>query len=235
MQKENTFIINLGGSLIVPDEVDVNFLKSFREIIIQQIEDKNQKFVFITGGGKICRKYNLAAESIANDLTDEDKDWLGIHATRLNAHLIRTIFRNYAYPRINTNPHDLEDFYKCKEPIIIAAGWRPGFSTDYDAVLLAKYLGIGKIINLSNIDYIYDKDPNEFPEAKKVEEISWDELQKMTVTEWSPGMNAPFDPVATKFANEENLELVTMSGRNLDNFKNYLNSEKFEGSVVKNG
>ena len=234
LQKENAFIINLGGSLIVPEQVDVNFLKKFRKIIIEQIEKKDQKFVFIAGGGKICRNYNQAAENIADDITDEDKDWLGIHATRLNAHLIRTIFRNYAYPRINTNPHDLEDFYKCKESIIIAAGWRPGFSTDYDSALLAKYLGISKIVNLSNIDYIYNKDPNKFSDAKKVDEMSWGELQAMIGDEWQPGMNTPFDPVAIKFANEENLELVTMSGKNLENFKNYLNGDKFEGSVVKN-
>ncbi|MCK4635390.1 MAG: UMP kinase [Methylococcales bacterium] len=235
MQKENTFVVNLGGSIIVPEEIDGKFLKEFRDIIVKQIEEKDQKFVFITGGGKTARNYASVAGEISEHVTNEDKDWLGIHATRLNAHLVRTIFRDYAYPRINTNPHDLEDFYKCKEPIIIAAGWRPGFSTDYDTALLAKYLEIGKMINLSNIDYIYDKDPNKFSDAKKLDELSWNELQNMIDNKWTPGMNAPFDPVAIKFSNEENLELITMNGRNLENLKNYLNGDKFEGSVVKNG
>ena len=62
----------------------------------------------------------------------------------MNAHFIRTIFRENAHPRINKNPHDLEDFYDFKENILVAAGWRPGFSTDFDAVILAKYLGIKK-------------------------------------------------------------------------------------------
>jgi uridylate kinase len=148
--------------------------------------------------------------------------------------LVRTIFRDYAYPRINTNPHDLEDFSKCKEPIIIAAGWRPGFSTDYDSALLAKYLEINKIINLSNIDYIYDKDPKKFPNAKKIEQISWNDLQNMLEKKWTPGMNVPFDPVAVDFANKENLELVTMSGKDLENLENYLNGKEFKGSTVKN-
>lgn len=234
MQKENTFVVNLGGSIVVPDKIDVEFLKEFKDLIIEQIKEKDQKFVFIIGGGKTARRYAEAAGEISEHVTDEDKDWLGIHTTRLNAHLVRTIFREYAYPRINTNPHDLEDFYKCKEPIMIAAGWRPGFSTDYDSALLAKYLDIKRMINLSNIDYIYDKDPKKFPDAKKLDELSWDDLQGMIDTKWTPGMNAPFDPVAIKFSNEENLELVTMNGKNLENIKNYLNGEEFEGSVVKN-
>ncbi|MEA3496307.1 MAG: UMP kinase, partial [Bacteroidota bacterium] len=205
MQKKNTFIINLGGSLIVPEQIDVDFLKKFRKIIIDQIEERDQKFVLTTGGGKTCRRYNESAEAIADGLTAEDKDWLGIHATRLNGHLIRTIFRDYAYPRINTNPHDLEDFYKSKEPIMIAAGWRPGRSTDYATALLAKYLGIKKIINLSNIDYIYDKDPNKFPDAQKVNKMSWKDLRAMIGDDWVPGMHAPFDPVASQLADEENL------------------------------
>jgi len=231
---KNTYIINLGGSLIVPDDIDIDFLSKFRTLIISQIKERGARFVFITGGGKTARHYAQAAEKITNEVTDEDKDWLGIHATRLNAHLIRTIFRDYAHPRINTNPHDLEDFFQCKDPIMIAAGWRPGFSTDYDTTLLARYLGIKKIINLSNIDYIYDKDPKKFPDAVKLDEISWEEFQKINVKDWSPGLNAPFDPVAAEYAKREDIEAVTLNGANLENLEAYLNGEKFEGTLIKN-
>lgn len=233
MNNDNTYIINLGGSIIVPDDIDVEFLTKFRDLIIEHIA-KGQRFLLITGGGKTCRKYQNAAGKIDPTLSDEDKDWLGIHTTRLNGHLIRTIFKKYAYPRINTNPNDLEDFYQCKEPIMIAAGWRPGFSTDYDTVLLAKYLGIKKIVNLSNIDYIYDKDPKKSPDAERVEEVSWKAFREMIGDKWEPGMNAPFDPVASKLADHENLEVVTMGGSDLENLNKYLSDEKFEGSVIRN-
>lgn len=234
MDARKTFIVNLGGSLIVPDEINVEFLKEFRTLILKQIEEKGQRFVFITGGGKTCRRYAHAAGEVSEDVNDEDKDWLGIHATRLNAHLIRTIFRDQAHPRINTNPHDLEDFHQCTQPVMIAAGWKPGFSTDYDTALLARYLGIKKVVNLSNIDYVYDKDPKEFPDAQKIEEMSWGEYRAMTTEEWTPGMNAPFDPVAAKFAEKEDLEAVTLNGANLENLAAYLNDEKFEGTLIKN-
>ncbi|MFA7209222.1 MAG: UMP kinase [Parcubacteria group bacterium] len=228
---KKTIIISLGGSLIVPEEIDWKFVKKFKALIEEQIE-KGLKFILITGGGKTARKYIDASAKI-DDINDEDKDWIGIHATRMNAHFIRTIFRKHAHPRINKNPHDLEDFYNFKENILVAAGWRPGFSTDFDAVLLAKYLGIKTVINLSNIDYVCDKDPRKFPDAKKIEEISWTEFRKMVGNKWDPGMNAPFDPIASKEAQEIGLEVAIMNGQNLPNLKKYLEGQKAKGTIIK--
>lgn len=154
------FVISLGGSLLVPQEIDLSFLKKFKNVIEQEIKDK--KFIIIVGGGKTARNYQQAAKKLVN-ITNEDLDWLGIHATRLNAHLLLTIFRDKAYYRIIKNPREKVKF---KEKILIAAGWKPGFSTDYDAVLLAKTYGTNIIINLTNIDYVYDKDPNKHKDAK---------------------------------------------------------------------
>lgn len=228
---KKTIIISLGGSLIVPNEIDWEFVKSFKELIKDQIAT-GFKFILIVGGGKTARKYIEAASKISN-INNEDKDWIGIHATRMNAHFIRTIFRDHAHPRINKNPHDLEDFYDFKESILVASGWRPGFSTDFDAVILAKYLGIKKIINLSNIDYVCDKDPNKFPDAKKIEEMSWADFRTMVGDTWDPGMNAPFDPIASKEAEEIGLEVAIMNGKNLANLKKYLEGEKAERTIIK--
>jgi uridylate kinase len=228
---KKTIIISLGGSLIVPEEIDWKFVKKFKALIEEQIKN-GYKFILITGGGKTARKYIDAAAKV-DDITDDDKDWIGIHATRMNAHFIRTIFRSHAHPRINKNPHDLEDFYNFKEDILVAAGWRPGFSTDFDAVLLAKYLNIKTLINLSNIDYVCDKDPRKFPDAKKIENISWVEFRKMVGDKWDPGMSAPFDPIASKEAQEIGLEVAILNGNNIANLKKYLEGGKANGTIIK--
>lgn len=230
---KKTIIISLGGSLIVPDEIDWQFVKNFKKLITEYIK-KKYKFIIITGGGKTARKYIEAAVKVGNSkVTSDDKDWLGIHATRMNAHFVRTIFREYSHPRINTNPHDLEEFYNFKEPILVAAGWRPGFSTDFDAVVLAKYMDIKKVANLSNIDYVYTKDPKKFSDAKKIEKISWKNFRKIVGNKWDPGMNAPFDPIASKIADEEKIEVAIMNGKDLMNLKNYLDEKIFKGTVIK--
>jgi uridylate kinase len=224
-------VVSLGGSLIVPRHIDWEFLKEFKELIISQIE-KGKRFILITGGGYTCREYQQAAMKVTN-LTEDDRDWLGIHATRMNAHLVRTIFRKYAHPIINTNPHNLEDFYNFKDSIIVAAGWRPGFSSDFDAVTLGKYFDVEKVVNLSNIDYVCDKDPKKFPDAKEIKEISWADFRRIVGNKWDPGMNAPFDPVASKIAQEANMEVVIMNGKNLKNLENYLDGKEFKGTIIK--
>lgn len=227
---EKTIIISLGGSLIVPEEIDWEFVKEFKKVIEDEIE-KGYRFIIITGGGKTARKYIEAGANI-DDIDAEDKDWLGIHATRMNAHFIRTVFRKHAHPTINKNPHNIDQFKKANESILVAAGYRPGNSTDYIAVLLAKQLGVKKIANLSNIDYVCDKDPRTNPDAKQIKEIDWASFQKIVGDSWDPGANVPFDPVASKLAAKQGIEVTILNGKKLQNFKQYLDGEQFDGTVI---
>ncbi len=224
-------IVSLGGSLLVPESIDATFVANFKKFIVDHIEE-GYHFILVTGGGKTARKYIEAAATVTK-INDEDKDWLGIHATRMNAHLVRTIFREYAHPRINTNPHDLEDFYSAPEPILVAAGWRPGFSTDFDAVVLGKYLNVKRIINLSNIERVYDKDPRTHADAKPYDHLTWQAFRKIVGDEWNPGMNAPFDPIASKMAEEEKMEVAVLNGGDLVNTAKYIAGEKFVGTIIK--
>lgn len=224
-------VISLGGSLIVPEEIDWKFLKQFKKIIEGKIK-KGFRFIIVTGGGKTARKY-IEASAKVGDIDAEDKDWVGIHSTRLNGHFIRTIFKKYAHPTICTNPYDLEGFLKTKESILVAAGYRPGNSTDYISILLAKHFDIKKVANLSNIDYVYDKDPRKYKDAKKIKEISWPDFQKIVGDKWDPGSNVPFDPVASKLAAKENIEVSIFNGKKLKNLQNYLDGKKFVGTIVK--
>jgi uridylate kinase len=223
----NLFIISLGGSLLVPNEIDIKFLRNFKNIIQEEIK-KDKKFIIIVGGGKTARNYQNSSKKLT-EISNEDLDWLGIHATRINAHLLLTIFRNVAYYRIIKNP---KEKIKFKEKILIAAGWKPGFSTDYDAVLLAKTYNSPTIINLTNVDYVYDKDPNRFKDAKPFKEISWKYYLKLIERKWMPGMSAPFDPIASRLAKKFNLKVIIINGRKLKNFKKYLENKKFDGTII---
>jgi uridylate kinase len=206
-------IISLGGSLIVPEEIDVYFLKEFRSLILAQVA-KSQKFVIITGGGKIARDYQKVAREMSNP-TDVDLDLIGIRALNLNAELVRVLFKDVSNTEIQI--HGAET---------------PGGSTDTGAVKLAIKNNAKKIINLSNTDYVYDSDPKINPNAKKMESISWADYRALIPKEWSPGLSTPFDPTASKIAEAEGIEVAIMNGKPLDNLKNYLNGEKFLGTTI---
>lgn len=223
-----TIIISLGGSLIIPDEIDINFLKEFKDLIISQIK-LGKKFIIVTGGGKICRKYQAIAKEISNP-SGEDLDWIGIASLRLNAQLLRVIFRDYTHPKIIKNPSEPIDF---DMPVVVGSANEPGHSTDWDAVMIAKNVGAKKIINLSNTDYVYDSDPKINLNAKKIEKISWPEYRKLIPKEWNPGLNTPFDPIASEVAEKEGMEVVIINGKPILNLANYLDGKDFKGTVIK--
>lgn len=233
--KKEIIVLSLGGSLIAPKAgIDWKFLKKFRELIVQEIKS-GQRFAIIAGGGQTARAYQQAADKVVK-LTRDDSDWMGVHATRLNAHLIKTIFRQYAHPRINKNPRtkaDLREHFKRNEKIMVAAGWRPGWSTDFVATILAERLGAKTVINLSNIKYVCDKDPNKFSKAKKISSISWPDFRKIVGNKWGPGLNAPFDPIASRQAEALGLKVIICDGKDILNLAQVFKGKKFTGTIVE--
>ncbi len=223
----NLFVISLGGSLIFPEELDLDFLKNFKALIESHIK-KGKRFILITGGGKVCRKYQGALQ-ILNKVEHSDLDWMGIYVTKTNANFIRLLFKKQSHPKIVDNPEEKLNF---KEKVLLAGGWKPGCSTDKDAVLIAKTYKADTVINLSNIDYLYDKDPKKFPQAKKIFKTSWAELLQITGSKWKPGANFPFDPSAAKLAKDIKLKAIIANGKNLKNLNAILNGQKFIGTEI---
>ena len=224
---EDKIVISLGGSIIVPDQIDTDFLKDFKNLISLQTK-QDKKFVIITGGGKVCRRYNEALEKVVNPSKD-DLDWLGIAATRLNSELVRISFGDLAFDKITMDPNMVP---KTDKPIILGGGWKPGNSSDLAAVQSALSIGARKIINMSNIDYVYDKDPKKYTDAVKIEKISWKEFRQLLPKEWGPGSNSPFDPVAAEKAESMGIEVVVLNGKNISNLEKCLNGEKFAGTII---
>ena len=226
-------ILSVGGSLVAPHGgIDTQFLEKLNTFVRGQLaSNPHRQFFLVVGGGATARQYRDAGESIVgHQLSRDDLDWLGIHATRLNAQLIRTIFKEVAHPYVLKH---YEIIRKVSEQVVVAAGWKPGWSTDFCAVLLAEDYDISTIINLSNIDHVYDKDPNKYPDARPIEKISWEDFRKIVGDEWNPGMNAPFDPVASKRSQELKLKVVVLNGRNMENMENYFAGKEFVGTTIE--
>ena len=226
-------IISVGGSLVVPKGgIATSFLTNLNDFIRTQLaQNPKRQFFLVVGGGATARQYRDAGrEVVGHELTSEDLDWLGIHATRLNAHLVRTIFQDIAHPQIIEH-YDI--IRKATEPVVVASGWKPGWSTDYCATLLAEDYNVPTILNLSNIPKFFDKDPNKFPDAKPIDTISWEGFRAIIGDEWVPGLKAPFDPIAAKRAQQLQLRVVIMQGTDFENIKKYFENKEFVGTVVE--
>lgn len=226
----NIQILDLGGSIVAPDHIDTDFIKKFKIFLTEWLEaDPARKAILIIGGGGAARKYQTAYREIDPNPTHDDQDWIGIMATRLNGQLLKGVFKDYCLDDVIIDPETEGTF---KGRVMVAAGWKPGFSTDYDSVVLAKRFGASTVLSLSNIAKIYTDDPKTNPEAKPVDAMSWDDYKELCGDEWTPGKNIPFDPVATKLAAELGLTVIAAAGKDLDNLHKIFNNQEFFGTTI---
>jgi uridylate kinase len=147
----------------------------------------------------------------------------------MNAELVRFLFQPHCPQPVVQDPTSVSVF---PGRVLVAGGWKPGFSTDYDAVLLARRFQADTLVNLSNVARIYSADPRTDPSAQPLDRLRWAELAAMVGTTWVPGRNVPFDPVATAEAARAGLRLIVAAGRNIENLKRILAGQDFEGTVV---
>ncbi len=223
-------VLSVGGSIVAPAEVDVVFVKEFARIVRSYLEEEEGRgLIFVCGGGAPARKYQQAYREIVEEAQSEEQDWIGIAATWLNARLLKAVFADYCKNELVVDPTAVDEM---KGRVLVAGGWKPGFSTDNDAVLLAERFGADTVINLSNIAKIYTADPKLDPEALPIDHIGWADFRKMVGDEWTPGRNLPFDPVAAKRGQELGLKVISAAGGDLSNIAAILRGQEFEGSVI---
>lgn len=227
-------VLSVGGSIVSPGTPDVEFVVNFTSVIKKYLsKDEKRKVVLTIGGGGVARSYITAYNDIRASLSLEsssyDGDMIGIMATRLNAELIRATFAEYCPQAVVYDPNIIEDF---EGRVLIAAGWKPGFSTDTDAVILANQFSSNMVINLSNITKVYTSDPKKDLSAKPIDKISWEDFIKMVGTEWNPGKNVPFDPVASVKAKNAKLKVICANGKDIANLENILEGRDFVGTII---
>ncbi len=226
----NVTVFDFGCSIVAPDKPDVPFLRRFLDFLNRWLSaDLSREAIMVVGGGGAARAWQGAVREMALETPGKSLDWVGIMATRLNAELLRALLGPLSPDPVVTDPS--ADF-SFTGRVLMAAGWKPGFSTDYDAVVLAERFNADKILMLSNIAQVYDDDPNKNPDAKPLDRLSWDEYKKMAGSEWKPGANVPFDPGATAAAAKAGLTVIAAAGSNLENLEAILAGKDFIGTII---
>lgn len=225
---KDTIIIAMGGSLLIPEQIDINFLKHLKEMVKHLIAQDYQ-IALVIGGGKTCRYYQNAAKEFDN-INNMDLDWIGIKTIHLNCELVWRAFSDLdIHKNIILKPADIAGL---DESLVVVGAWEPGCSSDTDAVEMAEIIGAKRIVNFSNTTHVYSADPRTNPNATKFETLSWDEYRALIPAEWTPGMSAPFDPVASRMAQEQGIT-VAILGASVENLENYLHDRNFEGTIIK--
>nr|QQK86653.1 uridylate kinase [Treponema denticola]QQK86655.1 uridylate kinase [Treponema denticola]QQK86658.1 uridylate kinase [Treponema denticola]QQK86660.1 uridylate kinase [Treponema denticola]QQK86661.1 uridylate kinase [Treponema denticola] len=227
-------VLSVGGSIVAPDKPDFDFLDKFSKAVRGWLsQDSSRKLIMVIGGGAPAREYQNSYRTVCDlckkNINNDEADWIGIMATRLNAQLVKAVFSDLCPNPVVYDPTAVDMF---GGQILVAAGWKPGFSTDNDAVLLAERFSGQLVVNLSNIAKVYTDDPKKNPEAKPIDKISWEDFIKIVGTEWVPGKNTPFDPIASQRAQKAGIRVICAAGKDIENLENILNGKDFKGTVI---
>jgi uridylate kinase len=228
MQKK-VIVISLGGSLIIPDFVDIEFLKKFKETIKKNI--KNYKFVIVCGGGSIARKYISALREIG--VNEKLQSMSGISATRMNARFMTYFFGKDASQGI---PHDMKQVkgLLAKHDVVFCGALRyePKQTSDATSAQLANYFQTD-FINLTNVPGLHDKNPKEFKNAKFIPKISWVDFYKMANKQkFKPGQHFVLDQSASKIILKNKIKTYIL-GKDVKQFDALLNNKKFKGTIIQ--
>ena len=167
-------VIKLSGSIFGMDNVKV--LKDYASFLVKI--SKICQPIVIAGGGNIARHYISHARSSGAD--ESTLDELGIEISRLNAKLLIYTLKNKAYSHPPTTlqevKHAVDDGL-----IVVTGGLHPGQSTNGTAALIAEKIKAEQFLNATDVDGVYDMDPNKYKQAKKFKRIELKNLKNMLV------------------------------------------------------
>jgi len=224
-------VISLGGSLIIPEKINVKFLEDFKKVIDKN--NKNYKFVVVCGGGRTARNYiqGLDNQIINNKIYFQSL--LGIASTRLNARFMTYFFGKEANKGIPNDMREIKDMLK-KNDIIFCGALRYSKDETSDAcsAKLAHYFNT-EFINLTDVEGLYNKNPKKHKNAEFIHEISHKEFLKMAKKiEFKPGQNFVLDQKSARIIKRYDIKTYII-GTDIKNLDNVLNKKHFVGTIIE--
>ncbi len=220
-----SIVLSIGGSVILSEGADVSFFRKLASLL-KKIS-KQYKIFIIVGGGNVARKYI----KLGRDLRFDEKilDSIGIYITRVNAKILTNIIEesNKDIPCTTSEAIDID------KPIIVMGGTTPGHSTDMVGAEIAEKTGADLFIIATNVDGIYDKDPNKYPDAKQLKEVKIDQLIERYGIKWkSAGKNVVIDGPALEIIKRAELATYVVNGKRLDQLEKALTNQSFDGTKI---
>ena len=211
-----SIVIKMGGSLLFNKngDIDTEKVNKFVEIIKKS---KNISAIII-GGGIIARKYISAART--NGVNETFLDLLGIDVSRTNARFLISLMNNSVYPKVITNVEDAMVALSMGK-LIISGGFIPGQSTTTVSLEIGEALNCENLLVLTDVDGIYDKNPKEYPDAKKFDSMTISQIEEVLINTGSDKQAAAgeyriFDSVSLQILKRSKIQVRLLNGNNFN-------------------
>jgi len=221
-------VLRIGGS-IIGFPLNPFILKSYAEQI-SKLKEEGHTFVIVVGGGPLSRKYVEVAEALG--LSDEDKDHLAILVSRLNAELLVKKLKGIAPNVVSSSISQLTRLLRVSS-ITVMGGLKPGMTTDSVAAMVAKAIKADLLVKATDQEGVYTKDPKVYPEAKKIDSLTFDELSNMSKARHKPGMHSILDPKAVRILRDSGIKTIILNGFKPEGIGLAIRGERI-GTIISN-
>jgi uridylate kinase len=224
---KKVIVISLGGSQIIPNNINLKYLKEFKKILLKNTN--KYKFIIVCGGGSIARKYISALKE--QDINKKLQSFAGISATRMNARFMSYLFNIESKKGIPHTLNNLKKYVK-NQPITFcgALEYKPNQTSDSTAAQIAKEFN-SKFINLTNVKGLYTKNPKKFKNARFIPEINYKDFHKMAnKSKFTPGQHFVLDQTASKIILKNKIKTYILG--KLSDLDKLLKNQKFTGTTI---
>jgi uridylate kinase len=226
MQKEN-WVISLGGSRIVPEEVDSKFLVAFKKLINSH---PSKKFVVVTGGGKTVRTYVKAMRKLGKSTKQQSK--VGIAITRFHAIYLMKIFGGKSNDILPKSMKQVQNLLEKNDVVFTGAlRYGPKQTTDSVGAKLAAHLNCS-FINLTNVKGLHTANPKTNKNARFIRSISWKDFNKIAQKiKYSAGQHFVLDQTGAQVIKERKVPTYIVGS--LKEIDNIIKRKKFIGTLIQ--
>ena len=216
------------GSVLFDSELSGNRISSYAKVIREF--SKRNRLVVVTGGGSNARKYIAAARELG--ASEFVCDQIGIHVSRLNARLLAAALGESAFPKTPESCDDLMESMG-SELIVVMGGLQPGQSTNAVTALAAEAIRADLLVNATKVNGAYSADPRKDPKAKKLDQVTPDELMQILSMEgFKAGEYDLMDPLALRIIKRSKIPAIIVDGRDPSNIEKALSGKHVGTKIV---
>jgi len=192
--------------------------------VLDRLRGLGHQFIVVVGGGSVAREFiKLAREA---GLSDDEQDEIAISVSRIFAQILATKLMGLAAKSVPTSVDEAAKIFE-DDGIAFMGGLKPGMTTDAVAAMAAASINAGLIVKATDQDGIYTKDPRKHSDARKIDELSFDELSGMLEEDsHRVGIHQILDPEAVRILEKRRIETVVVNGFKPENIISAVNGEK---------
>jgi uridylate kinase len=220
-------VIRIGGS-VVASPINPELINKYADLL-KEIKAQGHEIAVVVGGGQLAREFITIAKSLSLEMQAQDE--IAISVSRLFAQLFLKKLADQACSKVATTLDEAAECFQSGK-IVFMGGLRPGITTDTVAALVAERVKADLLLKGTDQDGIYNKDPRNNPNAKKLDHLNYDELQTVfSETTHKAGIHQLIDPEAIKVLKQNRVKLIVVNGYKPQNILAALQNKKIGTTV----